>query len=303
MHDYNFTVFKWNKNRYKDYFSTFADTDKNKTRIYIPLVGAADSTFTIPPRVQQQLEKLNNQDSSKAYKIENEAEYKDGYASETNTATSKVRKVKLGGLLNDADAKRDYDNDPQRTNAKNKNLAVVISRHPYDLVGMSSGRQWTSCVDLAFEGARGTRTGPELNDNHSDTIRYDIITGTLIAYLIDKDDRGIKNPKARVLIQPYIRTSKIKERTDDRRTSVLATKPWGHPNEQEHSEEQWSREFAKDDYIFGINIMRQQGALHDEFKATVLQWIDDFNDKQAGHFALSPMANRNDINKEEISIP
>jgi hypothetical protein len=56
---------------------------------------------------------------------------------------------------------------------------------------MSTDRGWTSCMDL---------------DTGSKTfyIMEDVKKGTIIAYLIKKDDLNINNPVARVLIKPYV---------------------------------------------------------------------------------------------------
>lgn len=67
---------------------------------------------------------------------------------------------------------------------------IVISRHPYDLAGMSTGRGWTSCMHLETGG-------------YNRYVPQSIAAGGLIAYLCDKDDKNIKNPKGRVLIKPY----------------------------------------------------------------------------------------------------
>jgi len=67
---------------------------------------------------------------------------------------------------------------------------VCISRHPYDIAGMSTDRRWTSCMNLNG-GA------------YYKKIKEDIKYGTLIAYLIYADDKNINKPIARIAIKPY----------------------------------------------------------------------------------------------------
>jgi hypothetical protein len=85
-------------------------------------------------------------------------------------------------------------NKEMQSKASGKQLMVVISRHPYDVASMSTGRDWSSCMHLDT----GTNQG---------TVPFDIKYGTLIAYLTTADDKNINHPLGRVLIKPYHRGS------------------------------------------------------------------------------------------------
>lgn len=90
-----------------------------------------------------------------------------------------------------------FEKDPQRQGARALAQGyIVISRHPYDLMGMSFERGWTSCMDL----------GSGFNSHY---IKADIEHGTLICYLLKQlpasgvsRARPIVGPTARVLIKP-----------------------------------------------------------------------------------------------------
>ena len=84
-----------------------------------------------------------------------------------------------------------------------KPYTIVISRHPIDIAGGSTGRSWDSCVKL------GTSTGEAGSRAH--TIKCDVKAGTLAAYLIEKDDLNIEKPIGRVFIKPWF---------DPKKTSV-----------------------------------------------------------------------------------
>lgn len=73
---------------------------------------------------------------------------------------------------------------------KGGDLWIVISNHAYDIAGMSTDRDWTSCMNI-FTG-----------DNRL-YVKHDIQYGTLVAYIIDKNDTNIQHPYGRVLIKPY----------------------------------------------------------------------------------------------------
>ena len=104
----------------------------------------------------------------------------------------KLENGDLGRKLSDEYKKNllnDYLNDKIRV--KPKSSLIVISKAKYDIAGMSTGRGWTSCMNL--------------NDGSNKYyISCDLEEGSIIAYLIKKEDLNIKNPIARVLIKPFI---------------------------------------------------------------------------------------------------
>jgi hypothetical protein len=69
---------------------------------------------------------------------------------------------------------------------------IVFSRKKYDLAGMTYGRSWPSnCMHLT-DGV------------NKEFILKDIESGTIICYLITKDDINIENPIGRILIKPFV---------------------------------------------------------------------------------------------------
>ncbi len=76
-------------------------------------------------------------------------------------------------------------------------FTVVISKDPYDIVGMSTDRRWVSCMTLP-----GDKKKPEGGEYH-ETLGNDITLGTLVAYLIEPNDKNIDKPYARIAIKPH----------------------------------------------------------------------------------------------------
>jgi len=69
---------------------------------------------------------------------------------------------------------------------------IVFSRKKYDLAGMTYGRSWPSnCMHLT-DGV------------NKDFILKDVESGTIICYLITKDDINIDDPIGRILIKPFV---------------------------------------------------------------------------------------------------
>lgn len=178
----------WDKTKYNDIFNNEKNTDKNKFRIYIPL---SDIEATPDEKIVKVL-------NDAGFEIQ---DYIKGLAKNKKDG----RTVRIGKILDRADAKEEkikFDNDVyRRASSERGSLEVVISRHPYDIAGMSTDRHWDSCMNL----------GKKENDITTHYIMDDVKEGTLIAYLISKNDRNIKNPYARVLIKPFLKRGNKKE--------------------------------------------------------------------------------------------
>jgi hypothetical protein len=160
----------WDKSKYADLFG-------GKYRIYIPL---GEKAKDVKPNSE-----VESFVKSQGYEIE---DYLTGIASKDNGK----RKIRIGKLLSkDPELKKLFDNDSSRNSSQSEYI-VVISRHPYDIAGMSTDRGWTSCMNLNDEGG---------NQNYTP---LDIKEGTLVAYLIKITDKNIETPSARVLIKPFI---------------------------------------------------------------------------------------------------
>ena len=101
---------------------------------------------------------------------------------------------KIGKVLNKIapELLQKFNNDTVRQNAKltEKDLQIVISRHPYDIGGMSTGRGWTSCMNLK-------------GGQNKHYVEKDVKEGSCVAYLVKKSDKNIEHPISRILLKPY----------------------------------------------------------------------------------------------------
>lgn len=159
-------------------------------RLYLP-IHATRTKVKVPPAILRAVEHAG-------YVI---SDYVAGIA----TQKDGKRVMKIGKLLKDEHLRNTFANDVQRQSHKNE-YTCVISCHPYDIIGMSTGRTWDqfSCMRL---GA-GSKLNPDSNNGddgaYADTLSHDIKAGTLVAYAVKNSDVDIKNPDARLLIKPYI---------------------------------------------------------------------------------------------------
>lgn len=164
-------------NRYSEWFG-------GKHRVYLDVIDKAVEITPIS-EIQKVVSTILLKDG---YSIK---DYKEG----TATKEDNKNEFKIGRILQkvDTELKNKFDSDLTREGAKLKKsgLKAVISKHPLDIALMSTGRGWTSCMDIR-------------NGHNSRFINEDIKEGTLVAYLIKEDDVNIKHPIARVLIKPFV---------------------------------------------------------------------------------------------------
>lgn len=110
------------------------------------------------------------------------------------------RKIKIGRLLNKlgkTDLLKSYQRSRDNLIRDTSNLKVVICRHPYDILGASTNRGWTSCWNLqdkSYDGKYTYQLGSILR------------SGSLICYLIRSGDKNIKNPISRIVIERKFHT-------------------------------------------------------------------------------------------------
>lgn len=178
---------EWNKycntdfyNRMGEYFAKFEDHDKNYNRIYFDLKVNHDNFQIIIPQELSDFMRWNN------YPI---LDYELGICRDRDG-----REIKIGKLLNRLGEERllkTYNQSKTNTLKNINDLQIVISRHPYDIIGMSTGRGWTTCHDLNDRRYGG---------KHLHHLKNNLRNGVLIAYLIRKSDRNINNPISRCLI-------------------------------------------------------------------------------------------------------
>ena len=107
----------------------------------------------------------------------------------------KLLKVLSKSLKND---KEQFDNLKKKvderlgTSRKEQvECLVCITHNPYDVAGMSTDRNWSSCMELE-EGL------------YKETPLKQVQYGGMCAYLIEKDDKQINKPIARIAIKRLV---------------------------------------------------------------------------------------------------
>ena len=187
---------KWSKDTNKtffnemgEYFKNFSDHDKNYYRIYFDLeVNTDDFEVVIPDEITDFFTWFGPEGPYKTQmKI---IDYNKGLCTD-----KEGRQMRIGKLLNKLGEEKllqTYNRSKENTLKNVSDLQVVISRHPYDIIGMSTDRGWTTCHDLNDKRYDG---------KHLYNITRSLRRGTLAAYVIRKSDRNINDPISRCLIE------------------------------------------------------------------------------------------------------
>ena len=84
---------------------------------------------------------------------------------------------------------------PKTKEVKNISHYVVISQNPKDIAYMSTYRAWESCMTLPLGGSSAGK--------HHKDVFCEVKNGGLIAYLIEADDKEIKDPLSRIRIRRF----------------------------------------------------------------------------------------------------
>lgn len=108
---------------------------------------------------------------------------------------SKLQATKIGALLEKHGAsdsvKQAYQHDPVRVGLGKHDYDLVISHHPHDVYGMSTGRGWTSCADMDNGGAAADCMPAEINKH------------THVAYLVERGGDYDKEAIARLAFKHH----------------------------------------------------------------------------------------------------
>ena len=187
--EYRKDVQGWDKSKYNDIFG-------GKYRIELPTPSSNEKIASRRPN-QNVINALTNA----GFEV---VDYLAGTAKKIPVPGMPVdkREYKLGKVLRDPAMLNIYAADKvEKTKAAtmvNDEYQIIISRHPYDVAGMSTDRDWPSCMNLGKVGAAHPERGV-----HADYVAMDVKEGTIVAYLVHSGDTNIKNPAARLLIKPF----------------------------------------------------------------------------------------------------
>ena len=157
-------------------------------RTYFPLKSIKTSNIEIPNEIEKIL------DNAGFYITD----YRAGIAmKKTKPGEEKdLRQIKIGKILsklNQPNLLKQFNErlGTSKKDIQNIDFEICITYNPYDIAGMSTDRNWTSCMELDKGVKRFT---PLLQ------VQY----GGMCTYLISADDKNIEQPFARIAIKRFI---------------------------------------------------------------------------------------------------
>jgi len=242
------------RNRYKEIFESYRnkyDGDKNAYRIFLPVVSEVTKS-EVESEITSYLDKNN-------YDI---VDYIVGQARFRGAKNPKRIGQVLTGLERNApedekqhvkDLMKKFIEDPNRKQGASSKYLVCISRHPYDIAGADTDRKWDNCMTL----------GSGENEKY---LIHDVREGSLVGYLINKDDRNIQDPVANCAIKPYI-------------------------NNENPSD------------IILVKDSKTYPSPHPDFERTVVQFLSEVNGDRKGVYCLNnKLYNDNRLNNKVINV-
>lgn len=213
-------VKEFNRERYDSSFKSLGDKyehDRNYYRIYIPL----ESSTNVGP-ISTTEKEVSDFLSKNGYQV---LDYIKGIVKfgESKNTTS-IGKVLTRLKADDLMKKFVSDESRKALTSDASNLMVVISRHPYDIAGSDTDRNWTNCMTMAHPNSK--RLTPLLNQYNEirkekdkwDDYFYNINIGK-IKPSKEEHETNLKDYKTFLSTYDSSLVSKLKGNIDDRKVS------------------------------------------------------------------------------------
>lgn len=170
------------KKRYEDIFKKY-DGDKNHYRIYIPLLEE-----NVKNKLEIEISKFLDDNG---YEVINYINGICKFKSPMVKNTSKIGQI-LTRLKNDELVKK-FIEDPNRKSGSIEDKIVCISRHPYDISGADTDRNWKNCMSISTNKdkekiKKEKITIKELESNLEEVISsfYNLIDNYNLSYNIEQ---------------------------------------------------------------------------------------------------------------------
>ena len=157
-------------------------------RTYFPLNSIKAVNIEVPEKIEKILDNagfyITDYRAGIAMKKAKPGEQKD------------LRKIKIGkilGKLNKPNLLKQFNErlGTSKKDIQNIQFEFCITHNLYDIAGMSTDRNWTSCMNLD-------------DGEYKDTPLYQVQYGGMVAYLISSEDKNIEKPFARIAIKRFI---------------------------------------------------------------------------------------------------
>lgn len=140
----------FNRERYNDIFKSLGDKyehDRNYYRIYIPL-GKEEKSGPVSTVEKEVTDFLTQNGYQVLDYVKGVAKF--GESKNTTTIGKALTRLRAEDLMK----KFVSDESRKALTSDAESLMVVISRHPYDIAGSDTDRNWTNCMTLGHAGSK-----------------------------------------------------------------------------------------------------------------------------------------------------
>lgn len=181
--------------KYLDFIFGGPADKKGRDRIYLPYDITQSDEYK---RLQQRIDSFISREGYRVGDFQQGIAYKEG----------NKNPIKIGKIINRMKKKFPTEAEEllktyNESKAGESDYLIVISRHPYDVAGASTGRSWARESCMSLEYSKINRSAEQWK-----TVPHAIELGAFVAFLIRKDDKNINDPLARIFIKPYFDASK-----------------------------------------------------------------------------------------------
>lgn len=276
-------VKEFDTERYKDIFNKFKqqyDGDKNAYRIYLPLVTGKNELK----------DKIENLLKDNGYV---DVDYFKGTCRGENTQNqSKIGKILT--RLKENELLKKFGEDPKRK--AGNDLLVCISRHPYDIAGADTDRNWTNCMTMCLtkDNDRIVKYNTKLDalKRELERVEKELETNSSSEYVKKKEDlkKEIKEVKDDIKDRKEDGCNIKYLKKDVKQGSLISyliksdDKNINNPIANLNIKPYINEDDKKDIILVADNSMYGNGT--EDFKNTVNDWLNEFNGEKHGVFRL-----------------
>lgn len=180
--------------------------------------------------------------------------------------------------------KKKFDQRLSTSRTENITCMICITHNPYDVAGMSTDRNWTSCMNL-YGGA------------YKQTALKQVQYGGMCAYLIKEDDKEIKQPIARIAIKRLVGELKTKAFIFQAQPAIYGDKEYAKELKFDTQVDQILEQSNKQTLNNQVFFRRKDGGSYSDSGIDVVAKTDNLSQKQLNKLAEDLTKHPTKINK------
>lgn len=180
--------------------------------------------------------------------------------------------------------KKKFDQRLSTSRTENITCMICITHNPYDIAGMSTDRNWTSCMNL---------NGGTYKQTALKQVQY----GGMCAYLIKEDDKEIKQPIARIAIKRFVGELKTKAFIFQAQPAIYGDKEYAKELKFDTQVDQILEQSNKQTLNNQVFFRRKDGGSYSDSDINAVAKTDNISQEQLNKLAEDLAKHPTKINK------